>query len=79
MADLKLPAVAAIKPEKLSRNADVDCPRFLVQREPVRVINVQAEVDGGGVTHYGVVGRNRIRAATADELVDIKSIASAAQ
>jgi hypothetical protein len=62
LADLKLPAAAALKgPEK--------------DKPSLRVLIVQAEVGPGSDVNYGIVGRGVLRRAAASELTDIKTFA----
>ena len=46
--------------------------------KPQPVLIVQAEIDVGGKTHFGIIGRYIMREATADELTDLKPLASKA-
>ena len=61
-AELKLPAVAVLKRDEK-------------KKRPPRVLIVQAEVGLGGEVTYGIITREDIRAAPANELTGIKTFA----
>jgi hypothetical protein len=60
-ASTKLPMAAMLKPSQKGAS-------------PEPVLLLQAEVDADGKTVYGIIGRRFMRAATSDELADVKPI-----
>ena len=66
LAPLKLPAVATLKAGP-------------AEKAPPKVLIVQAEIDADGQTVYGLIGRNFIRSAKADEVTNISPIEPAAK
>ena len=82
VADLKLPAIASLKPsdsqEGRTKSTNVSDDSLEAAEEtqpgPPKVLIIQAEIDAAGVTHYGVISRHRIGVLAAEELTDVKPI-----